>query len=484
MENKLALGLTYNTHPFSGRFAPMIRTRFAPSPTGFLHIGGARTALFCWAFARKHGGKFILRVEDTDRERSTEASVRAILDAMDWLGLDYDEGPFYQMERLERYRAAAKQLTDNGHAFACYCSREELEATREAQRARGEKPRYSGRCREGRVPVAGIQPVIRFKNPATGPVEWDDLIKGPLSVDNSELDDLVIMRGDGIPTYNFGVVVDDTDMAISHVIRGDDHVNNTPRQINIYRALGASLPAFGHMPMILGPDGERLSKRHGAVSVMQYFEDGYLPDALVNYLARLGWSHGDEEIFSRQQLVDWFDFKHVSRSPARFDPEKLSWINQHYLKQTPIEALVSAVERILQQRGIDVAHGPALAEVLPLFRDRSERLQILADEAMLFYEKLEASPELLAKHLTPRVRPALVSILGKLSDVESLPAWSTDAVSAMIKATLLEHGLKMPELAVPVRVCLFGREKTPDLVQVMHTLGKEHVAQRLRRYLA
>ena len=463
----------------------MVRTRFAPSPTGYLHIGGARTALFCWAFARKHGGKFILRVEDTDRERSTEASVRAILDAMDWLGLDYDEGPFYQMQRLPRYQEVAQQLIAGGRAFPCYCTREELEATREAQRARGEKPRYDGRCREGRAPVAGTLPVIRFKNPHDGVVEWNDLVKGPITIANAELDDVVILRGDGIPTYNFGVVVDDIDMAITHVIRGDDHVNNTPRQINIYSALGAALPLFGHLPMILGADGERLSKRHGAVSVMQYFDDGYLPDALVNYLARLGWSHGDEEIFSRAQLVEWFDLAHVSRSPARFDKEKLAWLNQHYLKNLSIDELVAPVVRILKQRGVDIEDGPELARVLPLFKDRSETLLTLVHEAMLFYEKLQPSAEMLTTYLTARVRPALSALAGKFaqSQEDLTLGWNANGISEMIKVTLQEHSLKMPELAVPVRVCLFGRPKTPDLVQVLNVLGRDRTVKRLRRYL-
>ena len=302
----------------------MVRTRFAPSPTGYLHIGGARTALFSWAYARKHGGKFILRIEDTDRERSTEASTQAILDAMEWLGLDYDEGPFYQMQRLDRYREVAQFLIREGKAYYCYASKEELDAMREAQRARGEKPRYDGRWRpenaHGKTPPAGVEPVVRFRNPDEGEVVMDDLVKGTVIVQNAELDDLVIMRADGVPTYNFGVVVDDLDMNITHVIRGDDHVNNTPRQINIFRALGAALPKFAHVPMILGADGERLSKRHGAVSVMQYFDDGYLPEALVNYLARLGWSHGDEEVFSREQLVEWFDLDHISKSRGTLRP--------------------------------------------------------------------------------------------------------------------------------------------------------------------
>jgi len=316
----------------------MIRTRFAPSPTGYLHIGGARTALFSWAYARKHGGKFVLRIEDTDLERSTEASVKAILDGMTWLGLAWDEGPFHQMHRLDRYREVAERLLSEGNAYHCYCSKEELEAMREAQRARGDKPRYDGRWRPenakslGLTPPAGAKPVVRFRNPLEGSVTFADLVKGPVTVANAELDDLVILRADGVPTYNFGVVVDDLDMNISHVIRGDDHVNNTPRQVNIFHALGAQVPKFAHAPMILGADGERLSKRHGAVSVMQYAEDGYLPEAVLNYLARLGWSHGDAEIFPMQQFIDWFDLERISRSPAQFNPEKLSWLNQQYIK--------------------------------------------------------------------------------------------------------------------------------------------------------
>ena len=310
-----------------------VRTRFAPSPTGYLHIGGARTALFSWAYARKHGGKFILRIEDTDLERSTQQSIQAILDGMAWLALDYDEGPFYQMQRLARYHEIAEYLLQNNQAYYCYASKEELEEMREQQLAAGLKPRYDGRWRDSKkMPPAGVKPVLRFKNPLDGYVAFNDQIKGRITVANSELDDLVLLRGDGVPTYNFSVVVDDLDMQITHVIRGDDHVNNTPRQINILKVLNASLPEYAHVPMILGANGERLSKRHGAVSVMQYRDDGYLPEALLNYLARLGWSHGDEEIFSREQLVEWFDLAAISRSPAKFNPEKLQWINQQYLK--------------------------------------------------------------------------------------------------------------------------------------------------------
>src|SRR3954468_16789564 len=359
----------------------MIRTRFAPSPTGYLHIGGARTALFCWAFSRKNGGTFILRVEDTDLERSTQQSVQAILDGMHWLGLDPDEGPFYQMQRLHRYQEVAQQLLEAGHAYYCYCSKEELDAMREAQRARGEKPRYDGRWRDSKeTPPADVTPVLRFKTPLTGDVTWDDQVKGPITVNNAELDDLVIMRGDGVPTYNFGVVVDDIDMNITHVIRGDDHVNNTPRQINIYKALGVALPKFPPLPMILGGDGERLSKRHGAVSVMQYRDEGYLADALVNYLARLGWSHGDEEKFSREQLVEWFDLAHISRSPARFAPEKLQWLNNLYIRDTPDEELADLVEPLVIRSGGDSDDSNKLVKAIGLVKGRAQTINALAEE--------------------------------------------------------------------------------------------------------
>jgi glutamyl-tRNA synthetase len=347
-----------------------IRTRFAPSPTGYLHIGGARTALFSWAYARHHGGKFILRIEDTDLERSTAESVQAILDGMRWLGLDWDEGPSFQMKRLARYREVAEALIAAGHAYRDYMSREELEALRKQQVEKGEKPRYDGRWRPerakalGLTPPKGVAPVVRFRTPEEGEVGWNDLVKGPISFPNAELDDLVLLRADGVPTYNFGVVVDDLDMDITHVIRGDDHVNNTPRQIHIFRALQRELPAFGHVPMILGADGERLSKRHGATSVMEYASLGYLPEALVNYLARLGWSHGDAEIFSRDELVQWFDLARVSRSAAQFNPEKLAWINQQYLKEASDARLAQLVEPELRKRGAQPAGGPPLEKVV------------------------------------------------------------------------------------------------------------------------
>src|SRR5690242_5711955 len=356
----------------------MIRTRFAPSPTGYLHIGGARTALFSWAYACRHGGKFVLRIEDTDLERSTRESVQAILDAMRWLGLDWDEGPFHQMQRLSRYREIAERLFKEGKAYRCYCTREELEQMRSAQRSRGEKPRYDGRWRDSKkTPPPGVAPVIRFKNPLDGEVTFNDLVKGPITISNAELDDLVLLREDGVPTYNFGVVVDDLDMRITHVIRGDDHVNNTPRQINIFRALGAALPQFAHVPMILGADGERLSKRHGAVSVMQYAEDGFLPEALVNYLARLGWSHGDAEIFDARRFVEWFDLAHISRSAAQFDPGKLRWLNHQYVKQRPDAELAKLVAPRIEREGGKLDGGPPLEHAVALLKDRSETLEAL-----------------------------------------------------------------------------------------------------------
>ncbi len=462
----------------------MVRTRFAPSPTGYLHIGGARTALFSWAFARKMGGKFILRIEDTDLERSTQASEQAILDGMEWFGLGYDEGPFYQMQRLYRYQECADRLIAAGHAYYCYASREELDAMREAQRARGEKPRYDGRWRPepGKIlppPPAGIKPVIRLKNPLAGEVVFNDLIKGTIAVANCELDDFVMMRADGVPTYNFGVVVDDWDMGITHVIRGDDHVNNTPRQINLLQALGAPIPLYAHVPMILGADGERLSKRHGAVSVMQYQEEGYLPEALLNYLARLGWSHGDAEIFSMEEFTRWFDLEHVSRSPAKFDPAKLAWLNQQYLRCADNDRLARLVEPFLERNGCRLDDGPPLAAVCALVKERAATLVELADAATLFYRTLHPSAELLAQHVTPDVLPALRELAEKLGHI----AWERAAISATIKETLASHGLKMPKLAMPMRVLVTGETQTPAIDATLELIGRERVLTRLNTAL-
>jgi glutamyl-tRNA synthetase len=459
----------------------MIRTRFAPSPTGYLHIGGARTALFCWAYAKKHGGTFILRVEDTDLERSTQQSVQAILDGMQWLGLASDEGPFYQMQRLNRYKEVAQQLLDAGHAYKCYCSKEELDAMREAQRARGEKPRYDGRWRESKEkPPAGVTSVLRFKTPLTGEVTWDDQVKGPITVSNTELDDLVILRGDGVPTYNFGVVVDDIDMNITHVIRGDDHVNNTPRQINIYKALGVALPKFAHLPMILGGDGERLSKRHGAVSVMQYRDDGFLPEALVNYLARLGWSHGDAEMFSREQLTEWFDLAHVSKSPARFDPEKLAWLNQQYIKLAEHRRLAELTEPFLVANGCKLVDGPPLVSVVDLLRARANTLRELADAAVLFYRPLEPSAALRAQHYSAEIKPALADLHARFNTI----VWNRAAINDAIKGVVAAHGIKMPKLAMPLRVMVTGETQTPSIDATLELIGHEHVMARMAAQLA
>jgi glutamyl-tRNA synthetase len=467
-----------------------VRTRFAPSPTGFLHVGGARTALYSWAFARQSKGVFVLRVEDTDLERSTQASVDAIIDSMKWLGLDWDEGPFFQMQRLDRYKEVADALIASGHAYPCWATKEDLDAMREAQRARGVKPRYDGRWRPERARAAGLvppadrAPVIRFRTPDDGDVGWDDLVKGPISFPNAELDDLVILRADGVPTYNFGVVVDDLDMEITHVIRGDDHVNNTPRQIHIFNAVlkdsGRALPRFGHVPMILGPDGERLSKRHGAVSVTQYRDDGVLPEALDNYLARLGWSHGDAEIFSTQQLVEWFNFEHVSRSAAQFDPEKLSWLNQHYLKAADNERLAKLVAPELARLGISTEHGPALAPVVALLKDRATTINHLAEAATLFYGDGMPEPALLAQHLTGAATPALRTLQARLTE---LAAWDKAGISGAMKAVLASSGLKMPQLAMPLRVLVVGRVQTPSIDAVLELLGRETVLARLGRHL-
>ena len=457
----------------------MVRTRFAPSPTGYLHIGGARTALFSWAYARKTGGKFILRVEDTDVERSTEESTQAILEAMEWLGLDYDEGPFYQMQRLERYREVAKRLLDIGAAYHCYAGKEELDAMREGQRAKGMKPRYDGRWRpenaKGKTPPPGVKPVVRFRNPDDGDVTWDDLVKGPISISNHELDDLVILRGDGVPTYNFGVVVDDWDMNMTHVIRGDDHVNNTPRQINIFNALGAPLPRFGHIPMILGADGERLSKRHGAVSVMQYPEEGYLPEALVNYLARLGWGHGDAEKFTREQFVEWFSLEAVSRSPAKFDPEKLNWLNAQYIKQADDARLAELAVPFLKADGCDPATGPDLREVVALLKDRISTIEELADAAVYFYRQLHPSEELRTQHYTADILPAMKALRAKLASTE----WNRPELSAALKEIISAHAVKMAKLAMPLRVMLTGTAHTPSIDAVLELIGREEVLRRM-----
>jgi glutamyl-tRNA synthetase len=465
-----------------------VRTRIAPSPTGFLHLGTARTALFSWAYARHHGGEFVLRIEDTDVERSTQDSVDQILASMRWLGLDYDEGPIYQMQRLERYHAVVAQMLEAGTAYRCYCTPAELDAMREAQRARGEKTHYDGRWRPepGKVlpPVpAGVQPVVRFRNPIDGDVSWDDLVKGRITISNREIDDLIIMRpasegatGDlGVPTYNFAVVVDDWDMQISHVFRGDEHVNNTPWQINIFNALGAPLPLFGHVPVILGDDGHKLSKRRGAVSVTAYEEAGYLPEAMLNYLARLGWSHGDEELFSRAQLVQWFDGQHLSRSPAQWDAAKLAWVNAHYIKQTSDASLAKLVVAQLKRRGIEAWPDETLQRMCALYKDRCETTAVLAGWLAMYFSDVTPSAEDLAAHVTDAVRPAL----NTLRDALKTAAWTKAGIAAAIKETLSAHGLKMPQLAHAVRVLVCGRAQTPSIDAMLELFDRETVRSRL-----
>ena len=469
--------------------ARKVRTRIAPSPTGFLHLGTARTALYSWAYARHHGGEFVLRIEDTDVARSTQDSVDQILASMHWLGLDYDEGPIYQMQRLDRYRTVIDQMLAAGTAYRCYCTPDELTAMRDAQKERGEKTHYDGRWRPapGKVlpPVpAGVAPVVRFRNPPEGDVSWDDLVKGRITINNREIDDLIIMRpategainSSGVPTYNFAVVVDDWDMAISHVFRGDEHVNNTPWQINIFNALGAPLPLFGHVPVILGDDGQKLSKRRGAVSVTAYEENGYLPEAMLNYLARLGWSHGDEELFSREQLVQWFDGQHLSKSPAQWDAAKLAWVNAHYIKQTDDATLAVLVMAQLKRLGIDAEPGESLNRMCALYKDRCATTVELAQWMAMYFAPVTPSPEDLAAHVTDVVRPAIATLCDKLSGIE----WSKPAIAAAIKETLAAHGLKMPQLAHAVRVLVCGRAQTPSVDAVLELFTREIVITRLR----
>ncbi|MGJ7484432.1 glutamate--tRNA ligase [Variovorax sp. LT2P21] len=456
-----------------------VRTRIAPSPTGFLHLGTARTALYSWAYAKHHGGQFVLRIEDTDVARSTQDAVEQILASMTWLGLDYDEGPIYQMQRLDRYQAVVAQMLEAGTAYHCYCTPDELEAMREAQRARGEKTLYDRRWRPepGKVlpPVPeGVPPVVRFCNPVEGDVTWNDLVKGEITINNREIDDLIIVRADGVPTYNFAVVVDDWDMAITHVFRGDEHINNTPWQINIFRALGAPLPAFGHLPVILGDDGQKLSKRRGAVSVTAYEENGYLPEAMLNYLARLGWSHGDDELFTREQMVGWFDGSHLSKSPAQWDAAKLAWVNGQYIKAKADDELAPLVAAQLHKRGITA--DDRLATICALFKDRCETTVALADWAAVFYADVTPSEADRAQHVTEAVRPAIATLLEKLAGV----SWDKASIAAAIKETLAAHGLKMPVLAMPVRVLVVGTPQTPSLDAVLATFSKETVIARLK----
>jgi len=457
-----------------------VRTRFAPSPTGFLHIGGGRTALFAWAYARRHKGKFILRIEDTDVERSTPEAVEAILDGMTWLGLDHDEGPFFQMQRMDRYKQVIQFMLTAGTAYYCYTTPEELDAMRAAQRAADEKPRYDGCWRPERgklLPAipAGQSPVVRFRNPETGIVAWDDKVKGRIEVSNTELDDFIIARADGTPTYNFCVCVDDWDMRITHVIRGDDHVNNTPRQINVLKALGAELPVYAHVSMILGDDGQKLSKRHGAVSVMQYPADGYLRDAVVNYLARLGWSHGDAEIFTMEQFCEWFDLDHITPSAAQFNTEKLKWLNHDYIKRKSGAELGEMLQPFLISAGLDLSHGPDVAIVAQLLKERCATFVEMAEAAHYFYHRPANNPELLGQYLTDSAKPALVELKSALKATN----WVKADIGATVKAQVTKHGLKMPQIMMPLRVLLTGQTQTPAIDAIMETLGLDETLARL-----
>jgi len=461
-----------------------VRTRFAPSPTGYLHIGGARTALYCWLEARHRGGEFILRIEDTDRERSTDAAVQAILDGMNWLGLGADEGPYYQTLRMERYRQVADELLKAGKAYYAYESKDEIEAMRNAAMAAGTKPRYNGFYRDRNEPYRDDpNRVLRFKNPTAGSVVFEDKVKGRIEWSNEELDDLVLIRSDGFPTYNFAVVVDDIDMRITDVIRGDDHVNNTPRQVNIYHALGQPVPSFAHLPMILGPDGQKLSKRHGAVSVMQYRDDGFLPHALLNYLVRLGWSHGDQEIFSREQMIALFDAADVNKSASRFDLEKLSWLNQQYLKSDDPAEIAPHFEWQLRAAGIDPAHGPDPVDVIVALRDRARTLKEMAEKARVWYAPLDTYDEAaVAKHLqTPTARAALQAAHAQFA---ALPEWKVEAIHAAIEAAAASIGEGMGKVAQPLRVALTGTQVSPSIDHTAFLAGRDEALRRIDAAIA
>lgn len=460
----------------------MIRTRFAPSPTGYLHIGGVRTALFSWAYARKNNGVFVLRIEDTDLERSTPESVKAILDGMHWVGLDYDEGPFYQTHRFDRYKEVIQQLLASGHAYHCYCSKDELEAMRAEQEARGDKPRYDRRWRPeaGKTLPAipeGVQPVVRFKTPLAGAVAWDDAVKGRIEISNEELDDLIIARPDGSPTYNFCVVVDDWDMQITHVIRGDDHVNNTPRQINILQALNAPLPVYGHLPMILNEDGQKMSKRRDAVSVVDYADKGILPEALLNYLARLGWGHGDDEFFSMEQFVEWFSLEAVSPSASRFNQEKFMWLNAQHIKAADNARLAELIAPRLAAANVDTASGPAIGDVLALVKERVQDLNALALEVDYFYKKREAAAADVEKHLAGDA----VVRMGRFADrLAALEVWTAESIHELFKPFCADEGIKMGQLGMPLRVLVCGTTQTPSVDAVLALIGKDEVLRRIR----
>ena len=460
-----------------------VKTRFAPSPTGFLHVGGARTALYSWLFARHHQGEFVLRIEDTDLERSTQEAIDAIIEGMNWLGLSWDEGPYYQTKRFDRYNAVIDEMLADGRAYKCYCSRERLDALREEQMAKGEKPRYDGRCRDSHEHHAADEPcVIRFRNPQEGVVSFDDHVRGHIEFANNELDDLIIRRTDGAPTYNFCVVIDDWDMEITHVVRGEDHVNNTPRQINIYKALGAPVPEFAHVSMILGDDGTKLSKRHGAVGVMQYRDDGYLPEALLNYLVRLGWSHGDQEVFSMAEMISLFSLDAIGKSASAFNTDKLKWLNNHYIRTLEPSYVAKHLEWHMAEQKIDYAAGPALTEVVTLLAERCQTLVELAAQSRYFYEEYEAIDEAAAKkHLKAAAREPLALIRDKLA---ALGEWEVEPLHHVIQATADELGLGMGKMGMPLRVAVTGLGQSPSIDAVMKLVGRERVLARLDKVIA
>ena len=460
-----------------------IKTRFAPSPTGYLHIGGARTALFSWLYARQHGGHFVLRIEDTDRERSTPESVQAILDGMAWLGLDYDEGPYFQTERLVRYQTVIQQLLDEDKAYYCYCSPEELSAMRETQMARKEKPRYNGKWRDYKGPAPkGVKPVVRFKSPTSGQLVIEDRVYQRITVENAELDDLIIARSDGTPTYNFSVVVDDLDMGITHVIRGEDHINNTPRQIHILKALGAAIPHYAHLPMILGEDGKRMSKRHGALSVMQYRADGYLPDALLNYLARLGWSHGDQELFSRSELLQLFALDAVNKSGSRFDLEKLAWVNRHYMQKTADPACLEVLRRRLLSHGLDPEAGPALPRLIAVMAGRVNTLSEMAEQSRYFFADFDQyDPKASKKQLRSPAVPILQALYASF---EPLDNWSGELLKQAIAQVVIDLDSKIAKVGPPLRVAVTGGLASPALDVTLELIGRRRVLQRIERAIA
>ena len=458
-----------------------IRTRFAPSPTGYLHVGSARTALFAWLYAKHQGGTFVLRIEDTDLQRSTQASVQTILEAMEWLGLDYDEGPFYQTDNGPRYQAVIKQLLAEKKAYRCTCSQQRLDALREAQKMRLEKPRYDGHCRNLNLPHLEEAHVVRFKNPQEGEVIWQDMIRGSLSVANAELDDFIVTRSDGSPTYNFTVVVDDADMKMSHVIRGDDHINNTPRQINLFNALAWPVPIFGHVPMILGSDSKRLSKRHGAVSVLQYKKLGFLPHALLNYLVRLGWAHGDQEIFSQEQMIALFSLEAVNSAPAAFDLQKLQWLNQHYIKAAPFTDLQAMVKEQAKALNIDLEKGPAFNELAPLLAPRAKTVVELVASSRYFYQEVAYNEAASTKFLQAKIAKALEAVCEALAAMEG---WHTEAIEQAVKAVAAQFGLGFGKMAQPIRVALTGDTASPSIFSTIFFVGQDRSVMRLKKALA